>query len=95
MDLKHRHKLRLAKQNELASRYGWDLHIVHLASGAVCGATVELAAQLIVDGTHREALPQEVAEYQTHQRREGERIAAAVRRMSEVNGGANARRYEL
>lgn len=100
MDLKVRFQRRRAKQAELCQKYGWDCHILHIASGSICPAAVELAATLITDGSHREATPAEVATYQENQKREAERIAAAGRRMARTNQEAdekdpNARRYEF
>jgi hypothetical protein len=100
MDLKLRFRRRQETQRELGAKYQWDLHIVHIASGRVCPAAIELAATYIVDGTHREATPAEVAAYQEDQRREGEHIAATDRRFSRINQQPeerdhNARRYQF
>lgn len=85
MDIKLRYQKRMAKQEELAGRYQWELFVVHLASGGLSIVTVELGAKLIVDGSHREATPEEVALHQEHQRREGERIASHGRMIAGIN----------
>jgi hypothetical protein len=102
MDLRLRYARRKACQEKLAQKYGWDCFIVHLASGRVSAATVELAAQLITDDHHREATPDEVAAYQIEQQRESSRIAATSRRLARTNyrpGGKrpdpNRRVYEF
>ena len=102
MDIKKRFKERRALQEQLAKRFGWDCYIAHNATGSVCPATVELAAQYIVDGSHRLATPSEVAGYQEQQKREAERIAALGRRISRTNHrpgdpapDPNGRRYEF
>lgn len=85
MDIKLRYQKRMAKQEELARKYQWELYIVHLGSGRLSIVTVELGAKFIVDGSHREATPEEVALHQEQQRREGERIAAHGRMIAGIN----------
>lgn len=85
MDLKLRYQKRKAKQEELAHKYQWDLNVIHLASGAQSVVTIELGAQLIVDGSHREATAEEVVVHQEKQRREAERIGAQGRQLKAMN----------
>jgi hypothetical protein len=102
MDIRLRYLRRKEKQAELGSRYQWDCVVKHLASGTLSIVTIELGATLIVDGSHVEASPEEVAVHQEQQRREGERIASQGRQISRMNHrpdskdtDPNGRRYEF
>jgi len=102
MDLRLRYKMRLAEQERLAGKYQWEFFARHIASGHLSIVTVELGAKLIVDGSHAEATPEEVAAHQERDRREGERLSAHTRMMSRINfrpGGEevdpNARVYKF
>jgi hypothetical protein len=80
-----RFRRRREKQAELAARYQWDFHVVHVASGRVSAVTIELGAQLITDGSHREATEAEVAAYHKDMKLRGEEIEAKSRQIARMN----------
>jgi hypothetical protein len=100
MDLKLRFQRRKAKQAELAATFGCVVHVWHLANETISLATPELAATLIVDGSHRVATAEEVTVWQEAQLIEGERIESTNRELSRINRrskevDSNGRRFSL
>jgi hypothetical protein len=85
MEPKLRFQKRRELQAQLATKYQWEMHVTHKASGRVSAVTVELAAQLIIDGSHLEATEAEMAAHLEEQRLRGEEIAARTRGIKRTN----------